>query len=55
MTPEAYLDRVRDLIPAIRERVDYTDFETRGVDQALHDRLRSCRPIQVFGTQRRGR
>jgi 3-hydroxy-9,10-secoandrosta-1,3,5(10)-triene-9,17-dione monooxygenase len=35
VTPEAYLDRVRDLIPAIRERVDYTEELQRLPDETF--------------------
>lgn len=35
MTPESYLDRVRDLIPAIRERVDDTEELRRLPDETV--------------------
>lgn len=35
MTPESYLDRVRDLIPALRKRVDYTEELRRLPDETV--------------------
>ena len=35
MTPDAYLDRVRELIPAIRERVDDTEELRRLPDETV--------------------
>ena len=44
MTPEAYLDRVRTLLPVLRERAPYAEKLRRLPDETFNDFQEALRP-----------